>query len=186
MIRYLLVGLLAWLGLCMPVFAVTISPLVVEMNTDHRLTSQLVITNNATQKLALEASAHELIFQDNGKMDTLIQPDESLLIFPPAALLEPGQQQTFRIQWTSDKPLLTSKSYFIRFSTAHLNQDSNKITQSKLSKGINIQLHYNALLHIYSSAQQPNITIHIDENGTLTLINSGDRCTLTTALFFKA
>ncbi|MBM6549903.1 fimbria/pilus periplasmic chaperone [Marinomonas ostreistagni] len=185
--RRLILSGLTLLILCTKAMALTISPLVIEMNTDHRLTSQLIVTNNSTQKLALEANVHQLSFGADGAIHTSENPDKNVLVFPPAVLLEPGQQQAFRVQWISQAPLKTSQSYFVRFSTANLKQDSGQVEflPKRFSTGINVKLHYNALLHVYSSAQKPDVSVIVGDQGNLTLTNAGDRFTFTTALFFK-
>ena len=183
--RYVLIGFV-WCLLCTQALAVTISPLVMELNTDHQLTSQLVVTNNSTETLALEANVHQLQFLEDGVIKTSNKPDEDVLVFPPAVLLKPGKHQTFRVQWVSNAPLKTSKSHFVRFSTANIVRDSEEFTRlTDFSTGINIQIHYNALLHVFSSSLQPDIKMDISQQGDLTLTNSGNRFTFTTALHFK-
>ncbi|EPH5595660.1 fimbria/pilus periplasmic chaperone [Vibrio alginolyticus] len=168
-------------------FGITLSPTVIELNTDHQLTSQLVVSNNSTKTLALEANVRRLTFAPNGTFETSTSssPNEDILVFPPAAMLAPGKRQTFRIQWLSKVPLEMSQSYFIRFSTADINRSSTQVEKvNGLSTGINLQIHYNALLHVHSSSLQPDIKLHIGEHGSLTLTNTGNRFTFTSLLRF--
>lgn len=183
--RFFLKGL-ALCFLCTQASAVTISPLVIELNTDHRLTSQLVVMNNSTKKIALETSVHRLSFSSNGMTKIQSSADKNVLVFPPAALLDPGKLQTFRVQWVSNNPLEMSKSYFIRFSNIQINQGNQELGKTKnLQTGINVQINYNALLHVYSSSLQPEVKIHIGKEGNLILTNSGNRFTFTSKLHFK-
>lgn len=182
--RYILCMLIGLL--CSQAFAVTISPLVMELNIDHRLTSQLVVTNNSTEKLALEANIHRLEFLPDGTVKTSRIMDQNVLVFPPAVLLEPGKQQAFRVQWISQAPLETSQSYFVRFSTANIVRDSEEFKKlTDFSTGINVQIHYNALLHVYRSALKPEVSLTIGKQGNLSLTNSGNRFTFTSALQFN-
>ena len=182
--RYILGGLIYWL-LCAQTFGITLFPTVIELNTDHRATSQLVVTNNSTQALPLEANVRRLNFLSDGTFQTSDLSSEEMFVFPPAAMLAPGARQVFRIQWLGNRSLETSQSYFVRFSTVNIGQNNARIDKPiGLTTGINLQVHYNALLHIYSSSLEPDVKLHIDEQGKLTLTNSGSRFTYTSLLHF--
>ncbi|MEZ9520196.1 molecular chaperone [Vibrio splendidus] len=182
--RYILGGLIYWL-LCAHTFGITLFPTVIELNTDHRATSQLVVTNNSTQALPLEANVRRLNFLSDGTFQTSDLSSEEMFVFPPAAMLAPGARQVFRIQWLGNRSLETSQSYFVRFSTVNIGQNNARIDKPiGLTTGINLQVHYNALLHIHSSSLEPDVKLHIDEQGKLTLTNSGSRFTYTSLLHF--
>ena len=182
--RYILGGLIYWL-LCAQTFGITLFPTVIELNTDHRATSQLVVTNNSTQALPLEANVRRLNFLSDGTFQTSDLSSEEMFVFPPAAMLAPGARQVFRIQWLGNRSLETSQSYFVRFSTVNIGQNNARIDKPiGLTTGINLQVHYNALLHIHSSSLESDVKLHIDEQGKLTLTNSGSRFTYTSLLHF--
>ena len=183
--RYILGGLI-YCFLCAQAFGITLFPTVIELNTDHRATSQLVVTNNSTQALPLEANVRRLNFSSDGTFETSDLSSEEMFVFPPAAMLEPGARQVFRIQWLGNRSLETSQSYFVRFSTVNIGQNNARIDKPiGLTTGINLQVHYNALLHIHSSSLEPDVKLHIDEQGKLTLTNSGSRFTYTSLLHFS-
>ncbi|WP_215408169.1 fimbria/pilus periplasmic chaperone [Vibrio gigantis] len=182
--RYFLGGLI-YCVLCVQTFGITLFPTVIELNTDHRATSQLVVTNNSTQDLLLEANVRRLNFLSDGTFETSVLASEEMFVFPPAAMLAPGERQVFRIQWLGNRSLETSQSYFVRFSAVNIGQNNTRIDKSiGLTTGINLQVHYNALLHIHSSSLAPDVKLHIDEQGKLTLTNSGSRFTYTSLLHF--
>ncbi|MCG6450842.1 molecular chaperone, partial [Vibrio parahaemolyticus] len=136
---------------------------------------------------ALEANVRRLTFAPDGTFETSSSPNEDILVFPPAAMLAPGKRQTFRIQWLSKVALDVSQSYFIRFSTANIDRKSTQVEKvNGLSTGINLKIHYNALLHVHSSSLQPDVKLHIGEHGSLTLTNSGNRFTFTSLLRFDS
>ncbi|WKY60587.1 molecular chaperone [Vibrio sp. SNU_ST1] len=183
--RYILGGLISCF-LCAQAFGITLFPTVIELNTDHRATSQLVVTNNSTRDLPLEANVRRLKFLPDGTFQTSDLSSEVMFVFPPAAMLAPGERQVFRIQWLGNRSLETSQSYFVRFSTVNIGQNNGKVdSPTSLTTGINLQVHYNALLHIHSSSLEPDVNLHIDEQGKLTLTNSGSRFTYTSLLHFK-
>ncbi|WP_135441612.1 molecular chaperone [Vibrio tasmaniensis] len=183
--RYILGGFISCF-LCAQAFGITLFPTVIELNTDHRATSQLVVTNNSTRDLPLEANVRRLKFLPDGTFQTSDLSSEVMFVFPPAAMLAPGERQVFRIQWLGNRSLETSQSYFVRFSTVNIGQNNEKVdSPTSLTTGINLQVHYNALLHIHSSSLEPDVNLHIDEQGKLTLTNSGSRFTYTSLLHFK-
>ncbi|SBS67347.1 molecular chaperone [Vibrio atlanticus] len=183
--RYILGGFISCF-LCAQAFGITLFPTVIELNTDHRATSQLVVTNNSTRDLPLEANVRRLKFLPDGTFQTSDLSSEVMFVFPPAAMLAPGERQVFRIQWLGNRSLETSQSYFVRFSTVNIGQNNARIDKPiGLTTGINLQVHYNALLHIHSSSLVPDVNLHIDEQGKLTLTNSGSRFTYTSLLHFK-
>lgn len=183
--RYILGGFISCF-LCAQAFGITLFPTVIELNTDHRATSQLVVTNNSTRDLPLEANVRRLKFLPDGTFQTSDLSSEVMFVFPPAAMLAPGERQVFRIQWLGNRSLETSQSYFVRFSTVKIGQNNARIDKPiGLTTGINLQVHYNALLHIHSSSLEPDVNLHIDEQGKLTLTNSGSRFTYTSLLHFK-
>lgn len=59
--------LLLFSGFCN---AIIISPTVFELNTDRNTTSQIIVTNNSTEKMPLEVSIHQLVFKKNGQYET--------------------------------------------------------------------------------------------------------------------
>ena len=63
-------GALIYCFLCAQAFGITLFPTVIELNTDHRATSQLVVTNNSTQALPLEANVRRLKFLSDGTFET--------------------------------------------------------------------------------------------------------------------
>ncbi|MEZ8343315.1 molecular chaperone [Vibrio cyclitrophicus] len=183
--RRCIFGGLVYCFLCAQTFGITLFPTVIELNTDHRATSQLVVTNNSTQTLPLEANVRHLNFLSDGTFETSELSNEEMFVFPPAAMLAPGERQVFRIQWLGNRLLKTSQSYFIRFSTANISQNNAKFDMpTGLATGINLQVHYNALLHIHSSSLEPDVKLHIGEKGQLTLTNTGTRFTYTSLLNF--
>lgn len=75
--------------LCAQAFGITLFPTVIELNTDHRAASQLVVTNNSTQALPLEANVRRLNFLSDGTFETSDLASEEMFVFPPAAMLAP-------------------------------------------------------------------------------------------------
>lgn len=169
--------------------AIIMSPTVLEMDTQSGGMAQVVVTNNSTQKVPLETSLRRLIFQPDGGFISQQVEDGSLLFFPLATVLQPGQSQVFRLQWVGAE-LTTSESYFLRFSqpllASEFASDSPVLanTAPQHESGISVQVNYNALVHIYSNNQTPKVSLHVSEDGSVTLKNRGNRYTYTELLHF--
>lgn len=169
--------------------AIIMSPTVLEMDTQSGGMAQVVVTNNSTQKVPLETSLRRLIFQPDGGFISQQVEDGSLLFFPLATVLQPGQSQVFRLQWVGAEPT-TSESYFLRFSqpllASEFASDSPVLanTAPQHESGISVQVNYNALVHIYSNNQTPKVSLHVSEDGSVTLKNRGNRYTYTELLHF--
>lgn len=180
--------LLCWLLAGYPLTAnsVIISPTVLTLNTQSHRVAQLVVTNNSTQRLPLEALVMNLVFQDDGNYETQVASDSPLKIFPPAAILAPGSKQTFRVQWLTDSSLDESKSYFVRFAQLQLAKNNYApVNQSGISSGVSVQVNYNALIHVYNSAQEPGVLLIVDDDGQGILKNKGTRFTYSSLLHFN-
>ncbi len=160
-----------------PSHAIVMSPSIVAFNVQKSNSAQIVVTNNTTNKLPLEASLLELSFKRDGSFTPQPVNDLDLLVFPPAAILKPGASQVFRIQWVSSFTLSQSRSYFVRFSQPPL--------ESNEQSGIALQVHYNALLHVYANNNRSSVVLKVEKDGKTTLVNSGNKYTYSSLLTFS-
>ncbi|MBB4613565.1 fimbrial biogenesis chaperone [Novosphingobium taihuense] len=93
--------------------AMTVQPVVIDMKTSGREMSQVVtVENTFANPLPVELSVQELQLTENGVSPTGKDPGD-LLVFPPQAMIEPGQTQSFRVQYVGDPALASSKHYYI-------------------------------------------------------------------------
>ncbi|MGV3512404.1 MAG: fimbria/pilus periplasmic chaperone [Novosphingobium sp.] len=96
-----------------PALAMTVQPVVIDLKTSGREMSQVVtVENTFANPLPVELTVQELRLTDTGVAPTGKDPGD-LLVFPPQALIEPGQTQTFRVQYVGDPALSASKHYYI-------------------------------------------------------------------------
>lgn len=93
--------------------AMTVQPVVVDLQTSGRQMSQVVtVENTFANPLPVEIRVQQLEMTADGITQTGVDPGD-LLVFPPQALIEPGQTQTFRVQYVGDPDLAVSKHYYI-------------------------------------------------------------------------
>jgi P pilus assembly chaperone PapD len=93
--------------------AMTVQPVVLDLQTSGRGMSQVVtVQNTFANPLTVELKVDELAFDASGAHPTGKDPGD-LLVFPPQALIQPGQTQAFRVQWVGDPALKQSKHYYV-------------------------------------------------------------------------
>lgn len=161
------------------VHAIVINPMITEMDVLSGGMAQVVLTNNSTQQTPIEVNLRHLAFNHDGTFIAEDSADDRLMIFPPAAIIKPGKSQVFRLQWVGEnQPLISSQSYFLRFS-----QPSLVPSQGELS-GIAVQIHYNAIIHVYSSALKPSVTLQVREDNSVVVANTGERYAYLNSLKF--
>lgn len=153
-----LIGSAAVLGISGAVYAMTVQPVVIDLTTSGRGMSQVVTVENSFDKpLPVELRIETLDLTADGVKPTGRDSGE-LAVFPPQALIQPGQRQNFRVQYVGDPALAKSKHFFI--TVAQLPVQTND-TQS------NIQLLYNfqVLVSVSPDGAKPALKIASAEIG---------------------
>lgn len=93
--------------------AMTVQPVIVDLQTAGRQMSQVItVENTFANPLPVEIGIQQLEFTADGVKQTGTDPGD-LLVFPPQALIEPGQTQTFRVQYVGDPALARSRHYYL-------------------------------------------------------------------------
>ncbi|MFA5964914.1 MAG: fimbria/pilus periplasmic chaperone [Sphingomonas sp.] len=93
--------------------AITVKPLVVDLKTSGRGMNQVVsVENTSAVAVPVQLTVQELVVEAGETHGTGKDPGD-LLVFPPQALIQPGQTQTFRVQYVGDPALTKSKHYYI-------------------------------------------------------------------------
>ena len=93
--------------------AMTVQPVVIDLQTAGRSMSQVItVENTFSTPLPVELTVQQLELGTDGVKQTGKDPGD-LLVFPPQALIAPGQTQTFRVQYVGDPAIAKSKHYYI-------------------------------------------------------------------------
>lgn len=93
--------------------AMTVQPVILNLTLSGSGMAQLItVENTFATPLPVELRVQSLDFDQNGIKETGKDPGD-LLIFPPQALIQPGQTQSFRVQYVGDPDLKTSKHYYV-------------------------------------------------------------------------
>jgi len=138
--------------------AMTVQPVVIDLQTAGRQMSTVITVENtfATQ-LPVELSVQELELTPDGVKQTGNDPGD-LMIFPPQTIIEPGQTQTFRLQYVGDPALAKSKHYYVTVAQLPV----------KLPEGqsaIQILYNFQVLVSVTPAGAKPQITVQSAEIG---------------------
>ena len=107
-----LAALIAAVGLSGSVVAMTVQPIVVNLSTSGRGMTQVVtVENTFANPLPVEIRVEELSLESDGVKGTG-KDSGDLLVFPVQAMIQPGQTQTFRMQYVGDPDLAKSKHFY--------------------------------------------------------------------------
>lgn len=138
--------------------AMTVQPVVIDLQTAGRGMSQTVtVENTFANPLPVEIRIQELELTADGIKQTGKDPGD-LLVFPPQALIEPGQTQTFRVQYVGDPALAKSKHYYITVAQLPV----------KLPEGqsaIQILYNFQVLVSISPGGGKPSLAVQSSELG---------------------
>lgn len=152
-------SVLAAFALSVTAYAMIVQPVVIDLTTAGRGMSQTVtVENTFEQPLPVEMRVESLELTREGVNPTGIDPGE-LVVFPPQALIQPGQRQSFRVQYVGDPAIAGSKHYFVTAAQLPVQTDD---TQS------NVQLLYNfqVLVSVSPDGAKPALSIASAEIGT--------------------
>ena len=153
-----LFAMLAAIGFSSILHAMTVQPVVIDLATSGRGMSQIVTVENSFDRpLPVELRMEGLELTVDGVRATGTDTGE-LAVFPPQALIQPGQRQNFRVQYVGDPQLARSKHYFLTVAQLPV----------QLPEGSsNIQLLYNfqVLVSVSPAGVRPALAIASAEIG---------------------
>lgn len=148
----------AVLGISTAVYAMTVQPVVIDLTTSGRGMSQVVTVENSFDRpLPVELRTEGLDLTTDGVKPSGRDPGE-LAVFPPQALIPPGQRQNFRVQYVGDPALARSKHYFVTVA---------QLPVQTTDAQSNIQLLYNfqVLVSVSPEGAKPALKIASAEIG---------------------
>lgn len=132
--------------------AMTVQPVVINLQTSGRgMTQVITVENTFSTPLPVELTVQELKLTEDGVSLTGVDPGD-LLVFPPQALIQPGQTQTFRVQYVGDPDLAASKHYYITVAQLPV-----KLPEGK--SAIQILYNFQVLISIAPAGHKPSISV---------------------------
>ncbi len=141
----------ACLALAAPASALDVSPLVHTLSLEPgRSETQLTVSNTSDQPLPVEFTPYHLRMT-GADLSIGAAADDDLLVFPPAAVLQPGASQIVRVQLDPSLPLVEDRSYIVLVDQVPLGFDSGP------GQGVQVLLTFNVVIHVEASDSQPDL-----------------------------
>lgn len=138
--------------------AMTVQPVVIDLQVSGRGMSQVItVENTFATPLPVELRVQELELTPDGLKPTGKDPGD-LLVFPPQALIQPGQTQTFRVQYVGDPALAKSKHYYVTVAQLPV-----KLPQGQ--SAIQILYNFQVLISIAPPGAKPKLSVASAEIG---------------------
>ena len=140
-------------------FAMTVQPVMINLNTSGRGMSQVItVENTFATTLPVELRSQEIKVTENGVELTGNDPGD-LLVFPPQALIEPGQTQSFRVQYVGDPELAASKHYYITVAQLPVQLPAGQ-------SAIQVLYNFQVLVSVAPAGVKPSLSIQSASVGT--------------------
>jgi P pilus assembly chaperone PapD len=138
--------------------AITVQPVVIDLQTSGRQMSQVVtVENTFSTPLTVEMRVDQLSFDEAGAHSTGKDPGD-LLVFPPQAIIAPGDTQTFRVQWVGDPDLKQSKHYYVTVAQLPVQLPAGQ-------SAIQILYNFQVLVSVKPTGGKPDLKIVGEEVG---------------------
>lgn len=157
-VNHIFIVFFAMIFIAAPLMAMTVQPVVINLQTSGRGMSQVItVENTFAAPLPVELRVQELTLDEDGVKLTGVDPGD-LLVFPPQALIQPGQTQSFRVQYVGDPDLKASKHYYITVAQLPV----------KLPEGqsaIQILYNFQVLVSVTPAGAKPEMSIQSAEVG---------------------
>ena len=140
------------------VIAMTVQPVVINLTTSGRGMSQVVtVENTFANPLPVEMRIQELALNENGVTGTGTDPGD-LLVFPQQAMIQPGQTQTFRVQYVGDPALARSKHYYVTVAQLPVQMPQGQ-------SAIQILYNFQVLVSVAPTGARPALAVQRAEVG---------------------
>ncbi len=95
------------------VWAMTVQPVVVDLTASGRgSSSAITVENTFASPLPVEMRIEDVVIDESGARGTG-EDKGDLIVFPPQTVIQPGQTQSFRVQYVGEPNLERSKHYYV-------------------------------------------------------------------------
>lgn len=139
--------------------AMTVQPVVIDLKTAGRDMSAVVtVENTFATPLPVELTIQQLELTEDGVKLTGVDPGD-LLVFPPQALIQPGQTQAFRVQYVGDPEMAASRHYYVTVAQLPVELPEGQ-------SAIQILYNFQVLVSVAPNAGKPQISVASASVGT--------------------
>lgn len=154
------VVLLGSMSLAGAVIAMTVQPVVINLTTSGRgMTQTFTVENTFANPLPVEIRSQQLTLSQDGVQASGTETND-LMVFPAQAMIQPGQTQTFRVQYVGDPDLAASRHYYVTVAQLPVQMPQGQ-------SAIQILYNFQVLVSVSAAGARPAITVNsaaIDRN----------------------
>ena len=126
-----------------PVFAFKLTPIEAEFGPGRLAVQTFKVENSDAQPVAVELSVHSRGMAGNGE-DILAPTPEAFTVFPDQIVLQPGESQSVRVQWTGDQVPATEVAYRLMAEQLPITLGNEAANRS----GLKLMVKYLAALYV--------------------------------------
>lgn len=139
------------------VVAMTVQPVVLDMRMSGRdMSAPIRVENNGPNELPVEVRIVETEFSEDA-VGPSNRVSEEIMVFPPQAIIPPGETQVFRLQYVGDPASDRSKHYYAEVSQLPIQLPEGQ-------SAIQILYNFQVMVNVASStAGAPDLTIEKSE-----------------------
>lgn len=138
--------------------AMTVKPLVVDLVTTGRGMNQIIsVENTSATALPVALTVQELVIESTGSRMTGKDPGE-VIVFPPQATIQPGQTQTFRLQYVGEPVLTGSKHYYVTVAQVPVKDRGG-------ASGVQVVFNFQVLVSVGPRGAKPALRVQSAEIG---------------------
>lgn len=134
-------------------YAMAVQPIILDLLSAGRRTSAVITVENTFQTpLPVELTAVVAEIQPDGTLRPTEQETDDLLVFPPAAIIQPGRSQTFRVQYVGEPDIQTSRHYMVRVAQQPVAFPSD-------TSAVQVVYNFQVIVNVGVVGQRPNVRV---------------------------
>lgn len=146
-------ALAAWLVVAPAAQAMSVQPMLIDLRAGRgNMTGSVTVTNSFAAAMPVELNVAPANVGENGEIVRLAEESEDFVVFPPQALLQPGQSQTFRLQWLGDPGIVDSQTYVVTAAQLPVDAPEGQAT-------VQIVYNFQFLANIAPSVGEPDLRV---------------------------
>ena len=126
-----------------PALAFKLTPIEAEFGPGRLAVQTFKVENGDAQPVAVELSVHSRGMAGNGD-DVLAPTPDAFTVFPDQIVLQPGETQSVRVQWTGDSVPTTEVAYRLMAEQLPIDIGSDGASRS----GLKLMVKYLAALYV--------------------------------------
>lgn len=156
------------------VHALGVRPMVSELQPiGSNARTALTVYNDGDSVMTIEASPLSMALSLTGE-ETLTPADDDIIVFPPTAIIQPGQSQVLQVQYIGDPEISVSRVYRVQI-------EQLSVAMDKKTAAVQVNFKMNTILHVAPVASESSLVVNSITSGAesgvslIEVANTGNR-----------